>query len=160
MKKICVLFLGVVALVSCNTLSARKYNDMIVQKEKSLVPQLQATETGVAAFINEKKYDSVVAISERMEKSIDGVIADLNKTPVPSANGAEDFKKAYSEYFTYMKEIYTGYKNVGQAKTDEDRQKEAVKVMTLAQKRTVVLSTLQEAQRKFASANNLALEEK
>jgi len=133
---------------------------MCVAKENALIPQIEATENSVEAFAQENKFDSVAAVSQRMVNSIQKTITEIEKAPLPSANGAEYFKKAYLDYFQYMKKVYAGYKKWGLAKTDEDRNTEVQNVQELIKTQSMVLVKMQSAQKKYAAENNLTVEKK
>lgn len=158
MKRMYPLLLSAVLFTACNSVSVRKFNDTIIEKENALVPKIEATEESVGKFAEENKFDSVAAVSGRMESIMAETIADIEKLDLPSAEGAEDFKKASVEYFQYLKSIYTAYKKLGLAKTDEERASEVKNVQAIAQKKNMVLLKMQMAQKKFASANGMKIE--
>jgi hypothetical protein len=150
--------LGVVLFTACKSISATKFNDTIIEKENALVPQIEATEESVSTFAQENKFDSIAAVSGRMETAVEQTIAEIEKLEMPSAEGAEDFKKASVEYFQYLKSIYTGYKKLGLAKTNAERGAEIKHVQTLANKKNTVLLKMRMAQKKFASENGMKIE--
>jgi hypothetical protein len=154
------LLFAVVFFTACNTMSARDYNNLIVEKENKLASQIIATEESVGNFAQENKFDSVAAVSGRMVSSIDQTIGEIEKSALPSAKGAEEFRKASLEYFQFISSIYVIYKNYGLAKNSEERVAEAKKVQTLAQKKKLVLAKMQMAQRKFGAENNFTIEKK
>ncbi|MDH7463442.1 hypothetical protein QEG73_19235 [Chitinophagaceae bacterium 26-R-25] len=160
MKRTYPLLLVAILFAACNAISARSYNNMCVAKENALIPQIEATESSVGTFAQENKFDSVAAVSQRMVASIDKTIGEIEKAPLPSVNGSEDFKKAYLDYFRYMKKVYIGYKKWGLAKNDEERNTEIQNVRALIKTQSMVLVKMQSAQRKFAADNNLTLEKK
>ncbi|MBV4356156.1 hypothetical protein [Pinibacter aurantiacus] len=160
MKRTYPLLLVAILFAACNSISARSYNNMCVAKENALIPQIEVTENSVAAFAQESKFDSVAAVSQRMVTSIEKTIAEIEKAPLPSVTGGEDFKKAYLDYFQYMKKVYASYKKWGLAKNDEERGTEIQNVQALIKTQKMVLAKMQSAQRKFAAENNLTVEKK
>lgn len=133
------LLLTAVLFTACNAVSVSTFNDAILEKENALVPQIEATEESVGKFAEESKFDSIAAVSGRMESAVAQTISEIEKMELPSAEGAEDFKKASVEYFQYLKSIYTAYKKLGLAKTDEERASEVKQVQAIAQKKNTVL---------------------
>jgi hypothetical protein len=158
MKKMIPLLLSVVLFASCNAISARNYNNMIVDKETALMPQIKATEESVGAFIKEAKFDSMAAVSTRMESAVEKAIADIKSASAPEAKGAEEFKRASLEYFRFIKGIYTGYKKIALAKTDEERAEEYKNVQQLSLRRGAVVEKMQTVQKRFATDNNFSMD--
>ena len=46
-------------------------------------------------------------------------IDEINAMKVPGAKKGEEFKTAALRYFKYIKSLYTGYKDLGKAATEE-----------------------------------------
>src|ERR1700712_5632371 len=106
-------------LASCNSQSAFKYSQDIVQKEQGLTADITLTENKIGDFLKEQKYDSVSAAASRMENIVDKVLTDIKKQPASDAKEADAFKEASVKYFAFIKSMYTGYRALGDAKTDE-----------------------------------------
>jgi len=152
---VAILFTG---LVACKSKSAFNFSEQIVAKERSLEPEITATENKVEKFAQAGQFDSMAAVSGRMEKLVQTKIDEIEDMKVPNAKEADAFKSATLKYFKYIKSIYTGYKGVGNAKTDEEREELASELMELANKKNSVLSDMQAAQQKYAKANGFKVE--
>lgn len=160
MKRMYPLIIVVMFFAACNGISARAYNNMMVEKEKALVPQITLTEESVGKFAQQGKFDSVAAVSKRMESAVSKAISEIERAKVSPAKGAEEFKTAYVEYLRFIKSLYTTYKNYGLAKTTEERTEVARKIQEVIAKKTEVIATMQAAQKKFAAENNLTVNQK
>lgn len=148
----------VICLISCKSRSALDFSEAIVKKEKSLVTDVETTERQVADYIKADQFDSVAAVSERMEKPVDNKLQEVKGLPLPDAKNAEDFKKASVEYFKFLKSVYTSYKNFGLAKTEEERLKEQQKMLEIINTKNNVVAMMQREQRKFAEANGFRVQ--
>jgi hypothetical protein len=152
--------LAVVAvLASCKSQSAFKYNQEFVEKEKSLTPAAEKAQIDMERFVVAKQFDSIAIVGAQMESKVEEKIAEIKKMPAPDANGGEKFKASVIGYFGYMKSLYTTYKDLGNAKTDEARQAEAIKLQEIAMQGESVLRTIKAAQQEYAKANNFRVEE-
>ena len=143
---------------SCNSQSAFKYNQDFVAKEKSLTPDMMKTETDVERFAYAKQFDSIAVAGQRMADKIQEKITEIEKMPAPDAKGGDKFKAAALRYFQYMKKLYISYKNVGDAKTDEERQAEMVKMQEIVVQKEQVANDIRSAQQEYAAANNFKIE--
>ena len=155
-----VLLIGIVVtgLMSCKSKSAYNYSQDIVAKERSLGPQITITEDKVGKFLGAEQFDSVAAAGERMEKLVQQKIDEINAMKVPNAKEAGTFKEATLKYFQYIKSIYTGYKELGKASTAEQRETLTKDLQDVAGKKEEVISAMQQAQKKYASANGFKVE--
>lgn len=152
---IAILFTG---LVACKSKSAFNYSQDIVAKERSLTADINATEDKVEKFATAQQFDSVAAVSERMENLVQKKIDEIMAMKVPKAKEADNFREAALKYFKYIKSIYTAYKEVGKAPTAEERAKLAEEMQEVAAKKEEVVSDMQKAQRKYAEANGFKVE--
>jgi len=131
-----ILFTGI---LSCGkSKSGFKYSEELVAIEKSLAPDIEATETKVERFATNGEYDSVVAAATRMESLVQKKIDEIDKKPLPKAKGVEDFKAAVMRYFGYIKSMYTAYKKWGAAATEEERQAELDAMQKLVEEKTTL----------------------
>jgi hypothetical protein len=152
--------LAVVAvLASCKSQSAFKYNQDFVGMEKSLTPAAEKAQLDMQRYMMAKQFDSIAVVATQMENKVEEKIAEIKKTPAPDANGGEKFKASVIGYFGYMKNLYTTYKDLGNAKTDEARQAEALKLQEIAMQGEAVIRTIKVAQQEYAKANNFRIEE-
>jgi hypothetical protein len=144
--------------VACKSKSAFNYSQDIVAKERSLTADINATEDKVEKFATAQQFDSVAAVSERMENLVQKKIDEIMAMKVPKAKEADNFRDAALRYFKYIKSIYTAYKEVGKAPTAEERAKLAEEMQEVAGKKEEVVSDMQKAQRKYAEANGFKVE--
>jgi hypothetical protein len=154
------IFLSVLAMCfsSCNSKTAYNYSEKIVGIEKSIVPAMSRTEEDVARYAQDANWDSVKAVSERMESLLEAKLVDIKKTPAPDVKEGENFKRAAIDYFQYIEDIYTSYKNVAVQTTVEERQDATNKMMSIISNKGKALSDMQGAQKKFAKANGFRVE--
>lgn len=154
------LLLSLVAVIGCSSKSGYKYSQDVVAKERALSPYISSIEDKMAIYLPAGQYDSIVVMNEAMEKRVQEKIDEINAMPLPNAKGADEFKAAVLKYFTYMKSLYTGYKKLGNATTDEEREGNMTELRTLVGRKDVVLNEMQTAQKKYASDNDFKVENK
>lgn len=158
-KKLFAVVLLAGALVSCGgKKAAYNYSQDIVAKERSLEPQITLTESQVEKYASAQQFDSMAAVSERMEKLVQKKIDEIEAMKMPKAKEVDNFRAAIMRYFKYIKSIYTGYKDVAKAETPEERQKLAQELVELANKKNEEIREMQEVQRKYAKANGFRVE--
>jgi hypothetical protein len=143
--------------IGCKSKIAMDYNDMIVQRQKSLGTDMEATEPGLKNYFASFEYDSIVNVSNRMETKIDSILQEIKKKPAPKVKEGANFKKAALRYFDYMKSIYTSYKNYGLQSTPEGRQIELQVMSMVINQEDKMIADMQEAQRIFAKDNNFKI---
>lgn len=152
-KKLFFIALLFTGLVACKSKGAYNYSESIVAKEKSLEPEIQATEKNVEKYLTASQYDSVAIAGERMEKLVQQKIDEINALSVPKAKDVDNFKAATIRYFNFIKSMYAGYKNLGKAATEEDRQQVIADLQKLVGEKQAVVDEMQKAQKKYADAN-------
>lgn len=155
MRKIPLLIaaLAMLVLLACRSKSAFNFSQEIVKKEQSLIPDMQRTEDKVASYIKANTYDSITVAADFMEKEIDKKLTEIKTMPAPDAKLGQDFKNQSIEYFSYLKSIYSKYKDLGQAPTEEARTEVLQSMQELLEKREVTLRNMQRTQKAFAQAN-------
>lgn len=158
MKKLLFALLLFTGLVACKSKSAYNYNEEVLKLEKSLEPEIRATESDVERFIGEDKYDSIAVAGKKMEQLVQQKIDIINEKPAPKVKEAENFKAATLRYFKFIKSMYTGYKELGMAQTEEAR--EAVKddLRKLIGEKDAAIQDMQSAQKKYAAANGFKVQ--
>ena len=161
LKKLIIIATLVAGMTSCksNSKTARDYNNEIIAKENNLEPEVTATESNVKRYYEAAQYDSIAAAGERMENLVQKTIDEIKSLSAPKVKGAADFKAAMIRYFAFIKSLYTGYKEFGQA-TEEKRQEKLQEIQKIVGEKQDILTEMQGAQRKFAEANNFKLERK
>jgi nitrogen fixation/metabolism regulation signal transduction histidine kinase len=159
MKKIFLyLFLLLVLFSSCNSKSAFNYSQEVVKTEKLLLPQVEETEKKVAEFFPAQQFDSMAIVSRKMEVAVQNAKDHLDNLPVPDAKQAKEFKEGVMRYFSFMKSVYTDYRKVAEAKTEEERNKHLARVQLIPTKRQEELSRIKEIQQKYADANGFRVQ--
>ena len=152
MRKIIFILLAF-CLIACSSKSGFKYSQDIVAKERSLTPFVNSTEASMGQYLPASQYDSISIIGESMEKRVQEKIDEIEKTPAPDAKGGAEFKAASLKYFRYIKSLYSGYKKLGAAPTDDERQQALNELRDIVNRKTEVLQEMQNAQEKFATEN-------
>lgn len=150
-------FLLVLALSSCNSGTALKYNQSLLGIEKVLEKEIVWTEGKCASFIQDDKYDSLVVVASRMEGLVSKAAQEVEELPTPNAKGVETFKKEFIKYFLALKSVYTSYKKYGMASTPEARDAEMRKLQETAEKTKDVIKNIQAVQKRFASDNGFKI---
>lgn len=158
LKNFFVIALLSVVFVSCKSKQAFNYSEAIVAKERSLSAPITLEEKNAADFISSQKFDSLSALGERMEKLVQQKIDEIEEMKAPDGKEAEDFKTASIRYFKYIKSVYTSYKALGNANSDEDRQERYDDLQKLVQDKTEVIGDMQKAQKIFADANGFKVQ--
>ncbi|MFZ1264072.1 MAG: hypothetical protein WAT34_11250 [Chitinophagaceae bacterium] len=157
-KKLLLIALLFTGLVACKSKGAFNYSQTIVAKEKSLEPEIRATEKNVEKYLTAAQYDSVAIAGEKMEKLVQQKIDEINALSVPKAKETENFKAATIRYFNFIKSMYAGYKNLGKAATEEDRQQVIADLQKLVSEKQAIVDEMQKAQKKFADANGFKVQ--
>ena len=152
-----VLFSG---LAGCKSKSAFDYSQNFVKKEQSLLPDINSTEANVKRYAALEQYDSIAVAGERMEKLVDAKLKEIKDEAAPDAKEAENFKEAGIRYFSYIKSMYTSYKNFGSAGSPEARATEMQKLQELVNNKAAAIADMQRVQKKYADANGFKLENK
>jgi len=148
-----------VALFSgCKSKSAFNFSEDIVAKEKSLMADIAITEDKVELYAAAKQYDSVAIAAASMEGMVQKKIEEIEALPLPKANKAAEFKAAALRYFTFIKSLYTGYKDWGNAATDEERAEIFTSLQKIDNEKEAAVDEMQVAQKKYAEANGLKME--
>ena len=158
LKQLGIMVLVVTLFTGCKSKSALNYNEAIIDIERSLNKEAEAVEIRATSFVETGKYDSLAIAGENMEKKVQDKINEIEALPVPNAKGAGDFKAAVLAYFRHIKNLYTDYKNLGKAETQELRDKVITNLQALVAQTPVHLDKLRAAQKKYASDNGFKLQ--
>jgi len=139
--------------------TAHEYFEKILGLEETMSEPLLTTEAAITARGDKGDYEGIVRAAKAMEDTIDVRINAIKKIE-PVGHGAEDFRIVVTRYFEYIKSIYTGYRKIGEAKTEEERMKAADEMAKAINGQQAVMENLQVAQAKFAAANHFTIEAK
>jgi hypothetical protein len=159
-KNIFYVLLVTAALLSCKSKSALNYSQGLVEKEKSLMTDINTTEENVTRYAGSLQYDSIAAAGKKMESIVEAKIKEIKDAPAPDAKGGAEFKEAGLKYFMFIKSMYTAYKDFGMAGSDEQRDIERQKVLDIVGKKNAAIKSMQDAQQKFADDNGFKMEKK
>ena len=136
--------------------TASQYYEKVAELEETMSEPLLTTEAAIKARGDKKDFAGIAQAAGAMEDSVDLRINALKKLE-PVGKGGEDFKLIASRYFEYIKSIYTAYKKIGEAKTEEERMKGADEMTNIINGQAAVMANLQSAQAKFAADNGFTI---
>ena len=142
----------------CKSKIAMNYNDMIVEKQKSLGKSMDQAAPLLKNYFASYQYDSIASISEQDGDKIDTIIKEIAKKPAPAVKQGENFKKAALHYFDYMKSIYTSYKNYGLQNSPEGRQIQLQIMTMIINNEDKMIAEMQKAQKIFAKDNGFKIQ--
>ena len=141
----------------CKSKLAKDYNDMIVKEQKKLAQAMDQEAPKLKTHFANYEYDSIVSVGNRMEAKISAIINEVNKKAVPNVSQAANFKKAALQYFNYMKDVYTAYKNYGMQTTPDGREIHMQVVTKMTNGEDRVIADMQKAQQIFAKNNGFKI---
>ncbi len=136
--------------------TASQYYEKVAELEETLSEPILTTEAAIKARGDKKDFAGVARSARAMEDSLDLRISALKKID-PVGKGGEDFKIVATRYFEYLKSIYTAYKKIGEAKTEEERIKGVDEMTNIINGQPAVMANLQSAQAKFAADNGFTI---
>ena len=157
-KKFFAAALLITSLVACKSKSAVNFNNKLVLIENSLIVPMQTEEKSATEYFTNGNYDSLYAVGSRLEKLVQSKIDEVEAIKTPDISQAENFKASYIKAFKALKEVYTSFKEVGAAKSDEDRQKIIDGMQALVDEKNDATKDMQAAQRIFASSNGFKVQ--
>ena len=149
-----------VSLVSCQSKSAFDYSEAIVRMERELSADIAEADQKLLAYMDAKKSDSAVMMSRHMEALAEDKLNEVEKMKAPPVNEGDNFKKSAVRYFTYIKSIYSAFRKFTMAASDAEKEKERKKLVKIIGAKNEITKDMQEAQRRFAAANNFLIDKK
>ncbi|MBK6936107.1 MAG: hypothetical protein IPH18_03925 [Chitinophagaceae bacterium] len=158
MRKLFIALFLFTGLVACKSKSAYNYNHEVLKLEKSLEADIKATENNVERYIGEDNYDSIAVAGKKMEQLVQQKIDIINDKPAPKVKEGDNFKAASLRYFRFIKSMYTGYKELGLAKTEEARETVKDDLRKLIGEKDAAIQDMQSAQKKYAAANGFKVQ--
>lgn len=158
LKNFFLIALLFIMLVSCKTKIAFNFNQAIVNKEQVLLPDITSTEEKIGKYFELQQFDSISIAGAKMSQKIQKAIDEIKAIHTPDLSEAENFKAAYLRYFAFMKSAYTTYESYGKATTDEERYLKMEELQTIVSRRLTITNEVLSAQKKFAVANGLRIE--
>jgi len=149
-----------VSLVSCQSKSAFDYSEAIVRMERELSADIAEADQKLLAYMDAKKSDSAVMMSRHMEALAEDKLNEVEKMKAPPVNEGDNFKKSAVRYFTYIKSIYSAFRKFTMAASDAEKEKERKRLVKIIGAKNEITKDMQEAQRRFAAANNFLIDKK
>jgi hypothetical protein len=160
MKKVMVLMAVVFAafgLSSCSS-SALKYNNKLVEAQKSLEPMFTAFGNKMSA-VNEDSIATLTPDAKKLIEDVNKKIAEINALEAPK--GSDDFKNSIIAQFNFVKKICEQTIKLGdKATSSEERLTIAAEMMKSEEEAQRLEDNTLKAQRAFASSNGFKLESK
>lgn len=151
------LFLLLV-ITSCRSKSAFNYNQAIVQIEKSIEADIVGAEDKLSYYLTNDIYDSALVITQRMEDLVDSKIKEVEMLETPKVKEADNFRAATLRYFSYIKSIYTAYKDYILQASEEDREQARTRLLAVVDNKEKAVYEMQQAQQKYAQANGFGID--
>lgn len=145
-------------LISCRSKTAFDYSEAIVKMENELSADIAKADLKVTEYLDAKKTDSAIMMSQQMESLVDSKLNEIQKLEAPKVKEGDNFKKAAVRYFSYIKTIYTSFNRFTMAATDEQKEIERERLAKIIKDKKEATDAMQEAQRKFAAANDFRIE--
>ena len=145
------------SLLSCKSKSAFDYSEAIVRMETELSAEIAEADQKLIEYMDGKKPDSAILMSRQMEILAEVKLKEVEKMKVPNVKEGENFQKSAIRYFTFIKSIYSTFRKFTVAGTHTEKEKERKKLAKIIQEKNEVTKAMQEAQRKFAAANNFVV---
>lgn len=148
--------------VSCKSekneqaVTPQKFNEQIVLLEESLEEPLLKAEAEIKVRSEKADFTGMAQSAKAMEDTVSKKISEIKKIAAVG-KGGEDFKTVAVRYFEYIKSIYTSYRNIAEAKTEEARVEATKKMNDVLNSQPAVLSNLQTSQQKYATDNNFVV---
>lgn len=149
----------VLILLSCqSTTDANSYNHYFVEKERKIGSYTDAAISKFNVYYSTDNYDSLAIVSEQVEKIITDELYDMGLKKIPEEIiGGEELKRAFISYFSYMKSVFTAYKELGLQENADKREAARARLSILIERNDSEIKAMQKAQRKFAYDNNLRM---
>jgi hypothetical protein len=150
--------LFMMALISCKSKTAFDYSQAIVKMENELSADLAKADVKVAEYMDAKKTDSAIVMTQQMEALAESTLKEIKDLEAPKVKEGDNFKKEAVRYFSYIKSIYTSFHRLTMASTDEQKEIERQRLVKIIKDKKEATDAMQEAQRKFAAANDFRIE--
>ncbi len=149
-----VAFAGL-GLSSCSN-GALKYNNKLVEAQKSLEPKFTAFGNKMSA-VQEDKIADLTPDAKLLIEDVNKKVAEINALEAPK--GSEDFKNSIIAQFNFVKNICEQTIKLGDTKTtSEERLTIATSMMKSEEEAKRLEDNTLKAQKAFASANGFKLE--
>lgn len=146
------LFIVSFLTASCHS-DAFTYNQKIAALEASLSPSVNEATQEIIAGYRSGNFERVARTGGIMERKVQEKIDELKRMLLPKAKGAAQFKQEAIRYFSFVKLMYTYYRELGEQKDKEGRERINLKLDEMVRLKNYVISDLRSAQEKFAEEN-------
>ena len=158
MRNVMVPLLFAFFLVGCQSKSAFDYSQRIVQMETEFSSAISVADEKVGDFLDKNQQDSAISITRHMEELADSKLKEIQQLEAPNVEEGENFKKAAVQYFVYLKAVYSSFNKFTMATSEEEKEDERQKLARMVGQKEQITKELQQAQQKFAKANNFKIE--
>ena len=145
--------------VDAKPATASEFYERVAELEETMSEPLLTTEAEIKARGDKQDFEGIVKSAKKMEDTVDVRINAIKNMP-PVGHGGEDFKTMAVRYFEFIKSIYTGYRKIGEATTEEDRVKAADEMATIINNQQAVLDNLHIQQERYAANNHFVIDGK
>ena len=147
-----------IGMISCKSKTAFDYSETIVKMETELSAEIAMVDEKVNEYLEAKKTDSAIIMSRQMEALAEEKLKKVQQMNAPKVAEGENFKKAAIRYFTYIESIYSSFSKFTMAETEKEKAAERKKLSKIIGEKNQIAQAMQEAQRKFAVANDFRIE--
>ena len=144
--------------LSCKSKTAFDYSEAIVKMENELSADLVKADLKVSKYLDAKNTDSAVVMTKQMESLADSKLKEIQNLEAPKVKEGDNFKKEAVRYFSYIKSIYISFNRFTMAANDEQKEIERERLAKIIKDKKEATDAMQEAQRKFAAANDFRIE--
>lgn len=159
MKLKCLLAISLfIVMISCKSKTAFDYSETIVKMETELSADIARVDEKVNEYLESNKTDSAILMSRQMESLAEQKLKEVQALRAPQVAEAENFKKEAVRYFTYIRSIYSSFRKYTTAETEKGKETERKKLAKIIAEKNQIAEAMQEAQRKFAAANDFRIE--
>lgn len=147
-----------IVMISCKSKTAFDYSETIVKMETELSADIARVDEKVNEFLEAKMTDSAIMMSRQMETLAEQKLKEVQELKAPKVAEGENFKKAAVKYFTYIESIYSSFRKFTMAETEKEKEAERKKLAKIIGQKNQIAEAMQEAQQKFAIANDFRIE--
>ncbi len=157
-RNIVLAALALILMISCKSKPAFDYSETIVKMENDLAAAIAKADLKVTEYLSSQKKDSAILMSQQMESLADIALKKIQQLEAPKVKEGDNFKKEAVRYFSYIKSIYTSFNKFTRATTDEQKEIERERLGKIIKDKKEATEAMQEAQRKFAAANDFRIQ--
>lgn len=140
-------------------MTAKQYSDEVVTMQQSLAEPIRTAENEIKNFGDNSNYAGLAGVGGKMESLLQGKIDTLNNIKTSSFTGGDDFKIVVIRYFEYLKDVYSTYKQIGNAPDQAARLKLTNDMYQKLSAQPDVEERMKASQTRFAAMNGFMFAE-